>query len=102
MKQSIMSLCLPKVCLKPLQCDHLGHIHPPIRYAPTPTTRVTSRGRRPARGRRADVIHDAPVTHDPLPAPIGFQQVGGDASPVQDPPVADPHIQDLPVGDPPA
>ncbi|KAK8660166.1 hypothetical protein V6N13_051100 [Hibiscus sabdariffa] len=51
------------------------------------------RGRRPARGRgrgrgrRADVIQDAPGFLDPLPAPIGFQQVGA-----QDPPVGDPPI----------
>ncbi|KAK8636617.1 hypothetical protein V6N13_124359 [Hibiscus sabdariffa] len=60
------------------------------------------RGRRPARGRgrgrrrRADVILDTPVVTDPPPAPIGFQQVGGDAPPVQDPPVVDPPAQDPP------
>ncbi|KAK8644601.1 hypothetical protein V6N13_123903 [Hibiscus sabdariffa] len=64
------------------------------------------RGRRPAkgrgRGRRADVIQDAPGFPDPPPAPISFQQVGGDASPVQDPPAVDPPVQDPPIGDPPA
>ncbi|KAK8540582.1 hypothetical protein V6N13_027101 [Hibiscus sabdariffa] len=66
------------------------------------------RGRRPARGRgrgrgrRADVIQDAPGFADPPSAPIGFQQVGGDAPPAQDPPIVDPHVQDPPVGDPPA
>ncbi|KAK8694174.1 hypothetical protein V6N13_071730 [Hibiscus sabdariffa] len=65
------------------------------------------RGRRPARGRgrghgrRADVIQDAPGTPDPPSAPIGFQQVGGDAPHVQDPPVVDPSIQDPLIGDPP-
>ncbi|KAK8626110.1 hypothetical protein V6N13_133762 [Hibiscus sabdariffa] len=63
------------------------------------------RGRRPARGRgrgcRADVIQDAPGFLDPPPAPIGFQQVGGDAPPVQDPPTVDPPVQDPPAVDPP-
>ncbi|KAK8713181.1 hypothetical protein V6N13_148403 [Hibiscus sabdariffa] len=69
-------------------------------------TRRGRRGRRPARGRgrgrRADVIQDAPGFPDPPPAPIGFQQVGGDAPHVQDPPAVDPPVQDPPIGDPPA
>ncbi|KAL4368602.1 hypothetical protein GQ457_05G027510 [Hibiscus cannabinus] len=68
----------------------------------------TSRGRRgcrPARGcghgRRPDVIQDTPVITDIPPAPIGFQQVGGDVPPAQDPPIVDPPTQDPPVGGPP-
>ncbi|KAK8661516.1 hypothetical protein V6N13_091115 [Hibiscus sabdariffa] len=67
-----------------------------------------TRGRR--RGRRADVIQDAPSIPDTPPAPVGFQQVGGDAPhiqyplivdpPVQVPPIADPPAQEPPVGDP--
>ncbi|KAL4362336.1 hypothetical protein GQ457_04G025940 [Hibiscus cannabinus] len=63
------------------------------------------RGRRPAKGRgrgrgcRADVIQDAPSTHDPPSAPIGFQQVGGDAPHVQDLPIVDHSVQDPLVGD---
>ncbi|KAK8698079.1 hypothetical protein V6N13_114210 [Hibiscus sabdariffa] len=64
------------------------------------------RGRRPARGhgrgRRADAIQVAPGFPDPSHAPIGFQQVGGDAPPAQDPPFVDPPVQDSPIGDPPA
>ncbi|KAK8659884.1 hypothetical protein V6N13_030075 [Hibiscus sabdariffa] len=63
------------------------------------------RGLHPARGRgrghRADVIQDAPGIPDPPPTPIGFQQVGGDAPPVQGSPVVDPSVQNPPVGDPP-
>ncbi|KAK8681048.1 hypothetical protein V6N13_053455 [Hibiscus sabdariffa] len=64
------------------------------------------RGRHPARGRgrgrRADVVQGTPLVTDTPPAPIGFQQVGGDAPPAQDPPVVDPLAQDPPVEDPPA
>ncbi|KAK8685738.1 hypothetical protein V6N13_124773 [Hibiscus sabdariffa] len=54
------------------------------------------------RGRRANVIQDTPVITDLSLAPIGFQQVRGDAPPAQDPTVVDPLAHDPPVRDPPA
>ncbi|KAK8612993.1 hypothetical protein V6N13_104316 [Hibiscus sabdariffa] len=63
------------------------------------------RGRRPDHGRgherRADVIQDTLVITNPPSAPIGFQQVGGDAPLVQDPPVIDPPAHDPPIVDTP-
>ncbi|KAK8675534.1 hypothetical protein V6N13_033600 [Hibiscus sabdariffa] len=52
-----------------------------------------ARGCGRGRGRRADVIQDAPGIPDPPPAPIGFQQVVAQDLPVGDPPI---HV----VGDP--